>query len=118
MFFWFTFALYILCGFCIFFTLISGLLRYRPADLVFVSIALVWLGFVAQFILSFVAPTLGNPIKGDVLQFYLYAACSILIPIVSIVYVFIERAVWGNYVLLLVALASIAILWRMQVIWG
>lgn len=96
---------------------VLGLLRRVPSDLTMGALALVELLLIVQLIVTFVAPAVGNPASGDLLEFYVYLVSAILLPIAGGFWALVERSRWSTVVIGAVCLAIAVMVWRMNQIW-
>lgn len=114
---WFTVAqigVAVLAGaFCV----VAGLAGRRPSDWSVGAVALVEALLVAQVIAAIVAPLVGNPPTGDLLEFWVYLVSAALLPIGAVLWALMERSRWSTVVLGVAALAIAIMVWRMHVIW-
>jgi hypothetical protein len=96
---------------------ILGLLRRVPSDLTMGALALVELLLIVQLVATFIAPAVGNPASGDLLEFYVYLVSAILLPIAGGFWALVERSRWSTVVMGAVCLAIAVMVWRMNQIW-
>ncbi len=97
--------------------LVLGLSGRRPSDLSVGSLALVELLLVAQLVIAFVAPAVGNPPSGSVLEYGVYLVSVLLIPPAAVFWALVERSRWSTVIMGVAAMAVAIMVWRMQVIW-
>lgn len=97
--------------------LVLGLSGRRPSDLSVGSLALVELLLVAQLVVAFVAPAVGNPPSGSVLEFGVYLVSVLLIPPAAVFWALVERSRWSTVIMGVAGMAVAIMVWRMQVIW-
>lgn len=97
--------------------LVLGLSARRPSDLSVGSLALVELLLVAQLVIAFVAPAVGNPPSGNVLEYGVYLVSVLLIPPAAVFWALVERSRWSTVIMGVAAMAVAIMVWRMQVIW-
>ena len=99
------------------FCLIAGFIGRRPSDWTVGSLLLVELLLIAQVVVAIVAPLVGNPPTGDLLEFWVYLIAAVLLPIGGIAWALLERGRWSTVVLGVVGISLAIMLWRMQTIW-
>lgn len=99
------------------FCVAAGLAGRRPSDLSVGALALVELLLVVQVVVAIVAPFVGNPPTGDLLEYWVYLVSAVLLPIGAVLWALMERSRWSTVILGVAALAIAIMLWRMQVIW-
>ncbi|MFK0401461.1 hypothetical protein ACIQTT_03965 [Microbacterium sp. NPDC090225] len=100
-------------GFCV----VAGIIGRRPSDWSVGAVALVEALLVAQVITAIVAPLVGNPPTGDLLEFWVYLVSAVLLPIGAVLWALMERSRWSTVILGVAALAIAIMVWRMHVIW-
>jgi hypothetical protein len=88
-----------------------------PSDLTMGALALVELLLIVQLVATFIAPAVGNPASGDLLEFYVYLVSAILLPIAGGFWALVERSRWSTVVMGAVCLAIAVMVWRMNQIW-
>lgn len=81
------------------------------------ALALLELLLVAQAVIAIVAPFVGNPPTGFLVEFWAYAIAALLIPLLAVFWGLRERDRWSSLVMGIAALAIAVMLWRMQLIW-
>ena len=69
-------------------------------------------------IVAIVAPLIGNPPTGDLLEYWVYLVSAVLLPVGAVLWALMERSRWSTVILGVAALAIAVMLWRMQVIWS
>ncbi|AKV85324.1 MULTISPECIES: hypothetical protein [unclassified Microbacterium] len=94
-----------------------GLAGRRPSDYSVGALALVELLLVVQVIVAIVAPLVGNPPTGDLLEYWVYLVSAVLLPIGAVLWALMERSRWSTVILGVAALAVAIMIWRMHVIW-
>ena len=97
--------------------IIAGLAGRRPSDLTVGGMALVLVLLVAQVVMGIVAPLVGNPPTGSLLEFWVYLVSAVLLPPAAVLWALIERSRWSTVVMGVAALAVAVMVWRMQIIW-
>ncbi|UYO98326.1 hypothetical protein OED01_06340 [Microbacterium sp. M28] len=99
------------------FCLVAGFAGRRPSDFTVGSLAIVELLLIAQVVVAIVAPFVGNPPSGDLLEFWVYLVSAVMLPIGGVIWALMERSRWSTVILGVVALSVAIMAWRMQVIW-
>ena len=97
--------------------LVLGFAKRTPDDITLGATALVELLLVVQLVVAIVAPAVGNPPSGDLLEFYTYLVSALLLPIAGGFWALVERSRWSTVVLGVVCLAIAVMVYRMNVIW-
>ena len=97
--------------------LVMGFAKRTPDDITLGATALVELLLVVQLVVAIVAPAVGNPPSGDLLEFYTYLVSALLLPIAGGFWALVERSRWSTVVLGVVCLAIAVMVYRMNVIW-
>lgn len=96
---------------------ILGLAGRRPSDLSVGGLALLEVLLVAQIVIAIVAPLVGNPPTGSLLEFWVYLISAALLPPAGVAWALLERSRWSTVIMGIAALAVAVMVWRMQVIW-
>lgn len=96
---------------------VLGLAGKRPNDYILGALALVELLLIAQVVTALVAPAVGNPPTGSLLEFWIYLGSAVLMPPIAVVWALVERSRWGTVVLGVAALAIAVMTYRMHQIW-
>jgi hypothetical protein len=96
---------------------VMGLFRRKPSDLTMGALALVELLLVVQLVIAIVAPLTGNSPTGSIVEFYIYLACALLIPLLAGFWALVERDKWSTVILGVAALAIAVMVVRMNIIW-
>lgn len=99
------------------FCLVAGAAGRRPSDYTVGALALVEVLLVVQVVVAVVAPLVGNPPTGDLLEYWVYLISAVLLPVGAVIWALMERSRWSTVILGVAALAIAVMLWRMQVIW-
>ncbi|RRD36490.1 hypothetical protein EII31_02700 [Leucobacter sp. OH2974_COT-288] len=115
---WFTIAQMGAAALLLFACLGAAVLRRQPNDLTMGLTLLVTVGLLAQVVVALVAPAVGNPASGDLLEFWMYLLVAVALPIGAGVWALIDRSSWAHLILALVAFSLIVMEYRMMVIWG
>lgn len=97
--------------------LVLGLAGRRPSDWSVGSLALVELLLLVQIVVSIIAPFVGNPPTGDLLEFWVYLVSAALLPIAGVAWALVERSRWSTVIMGVVGLSIAIMVWRMHVIW-
>jgi len=98
--------------------IVAGLARRPPGDVTVGGLLLVELLLIAQIVTAIVAPLVGNPPTGSLLEFWVYLVSAALVPPAAILWALVERGRWSTVVMGVAALAVAIMVWRMQVIWA
>lgn len=88
-----------------------------PNDYQLGSLALLELLLIAQAVIAIIAPLVGNPPTGFLVEFWAYAVGALLVPVFAAFWALRERDRWSSLVMGVAALAIAVMLWRMQLIW-
>ncbi|WP_308491413.1 hypothetical protein [Microbacterium terrisoli] len=96
---------------------ILGLVGRRPSDLTVGALALVEVLLIAQVVIAIVAPFVGNPPSGSLLEFWVYLVSAVLLPPAGVAWALIERSRWSTVIMGIASLAVAIMTWRMLVIW-
>jgi len=97
--------------------MIAGLAGRRPSDLSVGALALLELLLLVQIVMAVIAPLVGNPPTGSLLEFWVYLVSAALIPPAAVAWALLERSRWSTVVMGVGALAVAVMVWRMQAIW-
>jgi hypothetical protein len=114
---WFTIAVVIVAAAAGLLCLVLGLAGRRPSDLSVGALALLELLLLAQIVMAVIAPLVGNPPTGSLLEFWVYLVSAALIPPAAVAWALLERSRWSTVVMGVGALAVAVMVWRMQAIW-
>jgi hypothetical protein len=96
---------------------VAGLAGRRPSDLTVGSLALIELLLIAQIVVAIVAPLVGNPPSGSLLEFWVYLVSAALLPPAGVFWALLERSRWSTVIMGIAALAVAIMVWRMHAIW-
>jgi hypothetical protein len=99
------------------FCMIAGLAGRPPSDYTVGSLALLELLLLAQVVIAIVAPLVGNPPTGSLLEFWVYLVSAVLLPIAAVFWALLERGRWSTVIMGVAALSIAVMVWRMHVIW-
>ena len=114
---WFTLAQIVVAVVAGAFCVVAGLAGRRPSDWSVGAVALVEALLVAQVVTAIIAPLVGNPPTGDLLEFWVYLVSAVLLPFGAVLWALMERSRWSTVILGVAALAIAIMVWRMHVIW-
>lgn len=95
-----------------------GLAGRTPNDYSMGSAVLVELLLVAQLVVAIVAPAVGNPPSGNLLEFYTYLVSAIILVPLASFWALVERTRWSTVVLGVADLAIAVMVYRMYQIWA
>lgn len=96
---------------------VLGLVGRRPSDLSVGSLAFVQLLLIAQIVVALIAPFVGNPPTGSLLEYWTYLVSAALLPVAGVAWALVERSRWSTVVMGVAAGAVAVMVWRMHVIW-
>ena len=114
---WLTIVLIVAAAAAGVFCVALGLAGRRPSDYSVGSLALVELLLVVQVVVAIVAPFVGNPPTGDLLEYWVYLVSAVLLPIGAVLWALMERSRWSTVILGVAAIAVAIMVWRMYAIW-
>ncbi|MEN0102755.1 MAG: hypothetical protein AAGC90_07505 [Curtobacterium sp.] len=114
---WFMWVQFVLAVVIGIFAVVVGFIGWKPNDYTVGSLVLVELLLIAQLVVSLVAPAVGNPPRGNVLEFWVYAVSVVLVPPATIVWALVDRTRWSTVVLGAGAFTVAVMLYRMYQIW-
>jgi hypothetical protein len=97
--------------------IVLGLAGRVPNDLVLGALALVELLLIVQVVVAIVAPTVGNPPTGSLLEFWVYLVSAVLLPPAAALWALLDRGRWATVVCGVAALAVAVMVYRMLQIW-
>ena len=117
MIFWFTIVQVVLASIAGLLCVVLGLAGRRPSDLPVGALALIELLLIAQVVVAIVAPLVGNPASGSLLEFWVYLVSAVLLPPAGVIWALLERSRWSTVILGVAALSVAIMVWRMHVIW-
>ena len=98
--------------------LVVGAIGRKPSDLTVLPTALVEVLLVVQLVIAIVAPAVGNPPSGSLIEFYAYLLSGLVIPPLAIFWALVERTRWSTIILGASCLAIAIMVYRMDVIWN
>jgi len=96
---------------------VAGFARKLPNDITVGATALVFLLLVVQLVVSIVAPFVGDPPTGNIVEFYIYLVSALLLPPLAVVWALVDRTRWSNLVLAAAVFAVAVMVYRMLQIW-
>ena len=96
---------------------VLGLAGRVPNDLVLGALALVELLLIVQVVVAIIAPTVGNPPTGSLLEFWVYLVSAVLLPPAAALWALLDRGRWATVVCGVAALAVAVMVFRMLQIW-
>lgn len=99
------------------FAVVSGAIGRKPDDYSLGSLLLVEVLLIAQLVIAIVAPAVGNPPTGSIIEFYAYLISALIIPPAAGFWALIERSRWSTVVLGIAGLAIAVMVYRMEQIW-
>ena len=70
-----------------------------------------------QIVVASVAPFVGNPPSGSLLEFWVYLVSAALLPFAAVAWALLERSRWSTVIMGIAALSIAVMVWRMHVIW-
>jgi len=97
--------------------IVLGLAGRVPNDLVLGALALVEMLLIVQVVVAIVAPTVGNPPTGSLLEFWVYLVSAVLLPPAAALWALLDRGRWATVVCGVAALAVAVMVYRMLQIW-
>ncbi|MBE3079058.1 hypothetical protein [Clavibacter michiganensis] len=98
--------------------LVVGAIGRKPSDLTVLPTALVEVLLVVQLVIAIVAPSVGNPPSGSLIEFYAYLLSGLVIPPLAVFWALVERTRWSTIILGASCLAIAIMIYRMDVIWN
>lgn len=114
---WFTLAQVIVAVAAGLLCIVLGLAGRRPSDLSVGGLALLELLLIAQIVVAIIAPLVGNPPTGSLLEFWVYLVSAALLPPAAVAWALLERSRWSTVIMGIAALAAAIMVWRMYAIW-
>ena len=97
--------------------IVLGLAGRVPNDLVLGALAFVEVLLLGQVVVALVAPAVGNPPTGSLLEFWVYLVSAVLLPPAAALWALIDRGRWATVVCGVAALAVAVMVYRMLQIW-
>ena len=96
---------------------IAGLAGRRPGDVTVGGMALILVLLIVQVVIAIVAPLVGTPPAGSLIEFWAYLIGALLIPPFAVFWALVERSRWSTVIMGVAALSVAIMVWRMNVIW-
>jgi hypothetical protein len=96
---------------------ILGFAGKAPNDISMGSAALVELLLISQLVVAIIAPAVGNPPSGNLLEFYVYLVSALVLVPLAVFWALVERNRWSTVVLGVGNLAVAVMVYRMFQIW-
>lgn len=90
----------------------------KPGDVTVGAVAVVELTLLAQVVIAIIAPLVGNPPVGDLVEFWAYLVTAVIIPPAAVLWGLIERTRWSTVILGVASIAVAVMVFRMQQIWS
>lgn len=115
---WFTWVQAAACVIVGVLCLVAGFAGRKPGDVTVGAVAVVELLVIAQIVVAIVAPFVGNPPAGDLVEFWAYLITAAIMPPAAIFWGLIERTKWSTVILGVAVLAVGVMIVRMQQIWS
>lgn len=100
------------------FCLAAGLAGRKPDDWTVGAAALGWLWLLVDVVLGIVGPLMGNPCRGDGIEWWAYLVSALIIPPGVVLWGLVERTKWSTVMLGVAMLAVAVMMIRMQQIWA
>ncbi len=97
--------------------IVLGLAGRKPNDYSLGSAAVVELLLVVQLVVAIVAPTVGNPARGNPLEFYVYLVSALILVPLAVFWALVQRDRWSTVVVGVADLAIAVMVFRMYEIW-
>lgn len=96
---------------------VLGLAGKRPNDYILGALALVEVLLIAQVVTAIIAPAVGNPPTGSLLEFWIYLGTAVFMPPLAVIWALVDRSRWSTVVLGIAGLAIAVMTYRMHQIW-
>ncbi|MET0304322.1 MAG: hypothetical protein ABW040_09745 [Microbacteriaceae bacterium] len=97
--------------------IVLGLAGRRPGDVSVGALGRHERRRLAQLVTAIVAPLVGNPPTGYLLEYWVYLVSAALLPPAAVFWALLERSRWSTVIMGIAALAVAVMVWRMHVIW-
>lgn len=97
--------------------LVMGLAGRLPDDVTLGATLLVEVLLIAQLVVALIAPFVGNPPTGSVLEFYVYQISAVVLAPAAVFWALIERNRWSTVILGVACLSVAVMVYRMYQIW-
>ncbi|MBK0422397.1 hypothetical protein JD292_09965 [Leucobacter sp. CSA2] len=98
--------------------LVWALRKRGPDDWTMGATLLVGVLLLVQIVIGIVQPLVGNPSRGDPLEFWMYLIVAAILPFGAGFWALMDRTRWANLVLAVVHFSAAVMTYRMLVIWG
>jgi hypothetical protein len=97
--------------------LVLGGIGRKPDDFSVLSTAAVAVALIVQIVIGIAAPFGGNQPTGDIVEWWIYLAVALVLPVAAIAWAFIDRTRWATVVMGVASLSVAVMLFRMHQIW-
>jgi hypothetical protein len=97
--------------------LVLGGIGRKPDDFSVLSTAAVAVALIVQIVIGIAAPFGGNQPTGDIVEWWIYLAVALVLPVAAIAWAFIDRTLWATVVMGVASLSVAVMLFRMHQIW-
>ena len=94
-----------------------GFAGRKPNDFSLGSAAIVELLLVIQLVVAIIAPAVGNPARGNPLEFYTYLISALVIVPLAVFWALVQRDRWSTVIVGVADLAIAVMVFRMYEIW-
>jgi hypothetical protein len=98
--------------------LVEGVRAQPPRDVSVIGSGIVFVVLLVQVAVAIVAPSVGNAIEGDPLEFWMYLITALLMTPLALIFAFADRTRIGTFALAGVSLATAVMIVRMADIWS
>jgi hypothetical protein len=95
----------------------AAILRQPPNDVTILAVAAVELFLLVYLVAGIIRQAGGDPVVGEVWEFWGYLLTALLIPVGAFWWAILERSRWSNLVLGAVGATIFVMLFRMEQIW-
>lgn len=95
----------------------AAILRQPPNDVTILAVAAVELFLLVYLVAGIIRQAGGDPVAGEVWEFWGYLLTALLIPVGAFWWAILERSRWSNLVLGAVGATIFVMLFRMEQIW-
>ncbi len=96
----------------------AATLSQPPNDITIISVAVVEFFLVVYAISGAVRQFTGDPVIGELWEFWGYLLTALLVPVGAFWWAILERSKWSNIVLGAVGITIFVMLFRMEQIWS
>lgn len=97
--------------------IVLAMLARKPSRVSLSLTAMAELGLMTQLIASIALVSEGQRAKQDTVEFFIYIAVALVVPVLAGFWAFIERTRWSTLVLAAASLTVVVMLFRMQQLW-